>query len=169
MPPVSQIQQPLKALVLIFLWSALFEDAALFLMSWLAPDIWFHLFHNTEPASLDVAFLRRSAGQWAAFTLAQGIALWHWQRQPIWLAIVAGVRFSDLFTDISYILAVPTLTMLGWIALVPPPFLNLFGVAIMLRGYRQASASLARMRSQELTPSRVGHLPAAVRVADPDD
>lgn len=169
MAPVIRIQQPLKALVLIFLWGALLEDAALLLMSWLAPDIWFHLFHNAAPQSLDVAFLRRSAGQWAAFALAQGIALWRWQRQPIWLAIVAGVRFSDLFTDISYILAVPTLTTLGWIALVPPPFLNLFGVVIMLRGYRQASASLARMRSQESTPSRVGHLPAAIRVADPDD
>jgi hypothetical protein len=145
MPPVLQIRQPLKALVLIFLWGALLEDAALFLMAWLAPDIWFQLFHNAAPASLDVAFLRRSAGQWAAFTLAQGIALWRWQRQPIWLAIVAGVRFSDLFTDISYILAVPTLTTLGWLALLPPPFLNLFGVVIMLRGYRQAKASLARV------------------------
>jgi hypothetical protein len=169
MPPAIQIRQPLKALVLIFLWAALLEDAALFLMSWLAPDIWFQLFHNAAPASLDVAFLRRSAGQWAAFTLAQGIALWRWQRQPIWLAIVAGVRFSDLFTDISYILAVPTLTSLGWIALVPPPFLNLFGVVIMLRGYRQASASLARGEIARVD-SVQGRAPtAALRVADRND
>jgi len=38
---------------------------------------------------------------------------------------------SDLFTDVSYILAVPSLTTLGWILLVPPPFLNLVGVVIM--------------------------------------
>ena len=144
---VAQIQQPLKALVLIFIWGALLEDSALFMMSWMAPDIWFQLFHSASPASLDVAFLRRSAGQWVAFALAQAIALWRWQRQPIWLAIVAGVRFSDLFTDISYILAVPTLTALGWIVLTPPPFLNLFGVLIMLRGYRQASTSLACLRA----------------------
>jgi hypothetical protein len=39
---------------------------------------------------------------------------------------------------VSYILAVPSLTTLGWMLLVPPPFLNLVGVVIMLCGYRQA-------------------------------
>jgi hypothetical protein len=56
----------------------------------------------------------------------------------VWLAVTAGVRFSDLFTDLSYILAVPSLTTLGWILLLPPPVLNLVGVVIMLRGYYQA-------------------------------
>jgi hypothetical protein len=82
--------------------------------------------------------LRRSAGHWAAFALAQAITLWRWPNDPVWLAVSAGVRFSDLFTDVSYILAVPSLTTLGWILLVPPPFLNLVGVVIMLCGYRQA-------------------------------
>jgi len=132
------ITQPLKALILIFLWGALLEDTAIFFMAWLAPELWFQLFHHAEPASLDVAFLRRSAGQWAAFALAQALALWRWRRQPVWLPIVAGVRFSDLFTDLSYILAVPSLTTLGWCVLLPPPVLNLIGVVIMLRGYRQA-------------------------------
>jgi hypothetical protein len=45
--------------------------------------------------------------------------------------VSAGVRFSDLFTDVSYIVAVPSLTTLGWILLLPPPFLNLVGVVIM--------------------------------------
>jgi hypothetical protein len=134
------IKQPLKALILIFLWGALLEDTIIFLMSWLAPDLWFWLFHNTAPASLDVAFLRRSGGQWAAFALAQAIALSRWRQQPVWLPIVAGVRFSDLFTDVSYILAVPSLTILGWCVLLPPPFLNFIGVVIMLWGYRQAIA-----------------------------
>ena len=135
------IKQPLKSLILVFLWGALLEDTIIFLMSWLAPDIWFQLFHNAAPASLDVAFLRRSGGQWAAFALAQAIALWRWRKEPVWLAIVAGVRFSDLFTDFSYILAVPSLTTLGWCLLTPPPFLNSIGVVIMLLGYRQAEAS----------------------------
>jgi hypothetical protein len=51
------------------------------------------------------------------------------------------VRFSDLFTDVSYILAAPSLTLLGHALLTPPPFLNLIGVIIMLQGYRQASAA----------------------------
>ncbi len=107
------------------------------------PDVWFRLFHHAAPASLDVAFLRRSGGQWAAFALAQAIALWRWRKQPIWLPIVAGVRFSDLFTDISYVLAVPSLTTLGWWGLIPPPFLNFIGELILLRGYQQATAPVS--------------------------
>jgi hypothetical protein len=131
------IEGRLKALILVFLWGALLEDTLLFVMAWLAPDLWFRAFHAAAPAGLEVAFLRRSAGQWAAFALAQAIALWRWRRDPLWLVITAGVRFSDLFTDLCYVLAVPSLTRLGWALLLPPPVLNLVGVVILLRGYRQ--------------------------------
>jgi hypothetical protein len=131
------IERRLRILILIYLWVALVEDTSLFVMAWVAPDVWFRAFHGAAPASLDVAFLRRSAGQWLAFALAQGIALACWKKKPVWLVMVAGVRFSDLFTDISYILAVPSLTTFGWICLLPPAVLNLVGVLIMLRGYRQ--------------------------------
>lgn len=137
------IERRLKIAILIYLWAALLEDTSLFVMAWLQPDAWFRLLHGAVPTGFDVALLRRSAGQWAAFALAQGIALWRWKRTPIWLAIVGGVRFSDLFTDISYILAVPSLTTLGWVCLLPPPLLNLVGVVIMLRGYREARAAMA--------------------------
>ena len=36
------------------------------------------------------------------------------------------------------IFAVPSLSTLGWVFLLPPPLLNLPGVVIMLRGYEQA-------------------------------
>ena len=141
---MPRIERRLKIVILIYLWAALLEDTSLFLIAWLAPNLWFRLLHGVAPAGLEVAFLRRTAGQWAAFALAQGIALWCWRRTPIWLVIVAGVRFSDLFTDISYVLAVPSLTTLGWICLLPPPLLNLVGVVIMLRGYQEARADIAR-------------------------
>ena len=137
------IERRLRIIILIYLWAALLEDTSLFVMAWLQPDAWFRFLHGAAPTGFDIAFLRRSAGQWAAFALAQGIALLRWKRSPIWLVIVAGVRFSDLFTDISYILAVPSLTTLGWVCLLPPPLLNLAGVAIMLRGYRDARADKA--------------------------
>ncbi|MDQ6912254.1 MAG: hypothetical protein M3128_05200 [Verrucomicrobiota bacterium] len=128
----------LKTSVLIYLWAALIEDSVLFVMSWLAPQVWFHLFHNTTTFTvLETAFLRRSGGQWLAFALAQAITLLCWRKWPVWLVITAGVRFSDLFTDICYILAAPALTKLGWLLLLPPPLLNLIGVVIMLRGYEQ--------------------------------
>lgn len=132
------LTQGLRIVILVYLWGALVEDSALFLMSWLAPNIWFQLFHTVTPSALESAFLRRSGGQWAAFALAQAITLWRWKKNPVWLAVTAGVRFSDLFTDISYIVAVPSLTTLGWVCLSPPALLNLLGVVIMLRGYEQA-------------------------------
>lgn len=135
------IERRLKILILIFLWVATLEDTFLFLMAWFAPDLWFKVFHASVPAGLEVAFLRRSAGQWAAFALAQAITLWRWEKEPVWLPITAGIRFSDLFTDISYILAVPSLTPIGWMLLLPPPLLNLIGVIILLRGYRQIQNS----------------------------
>ena len=136
--PLFMIERRLKIFIVIYLWAALVEDTVLFVMAWIAPDIWFRVFHAGVPAGLEIALLRRSAGQWAAFALAHAITLWRWPKEPVWLAVSAGVRFSDLFTDVSYIVAVPSLTTLGWILLVPPPFLNLIGVVIMLAGYRQA-------------------------------
>jgi hypothetical protein len=103
------IDRRLQTFIVIFLWAALVEDIVIFLLAWLAPDIWFRLFHATVPAGLETALLRRSAGQWAAFALAQAVTLWRWRKDPVWLAACAGVRFSDLFTDVSYILAVPSL------------------------------------------------------------
>ena len=131
------IERSLRVAILIYLWGALVEDTSLFLMAWLHPEVWFRVFHGVAPTGLDIALLRRAGGQWAAFALAQGIALCYWRKNPVWLVIVAGARFSDLFTDISYILAVPSLTTLGWVCLTPPPVLNLLGVVIMLRGYRE--------------------------------
>jgi hypothetical protein len=127
----------LRLAILAYLWAALTEDTLIFVLAWVYPDLWFQLFHRSTPTGLEVALLRRSAGQWAAFALAQAIALALWRTKPVWLAVVAGIRFSDLFTDISYILAAPSLTPLGWVLLSPPAVLNLIGVVIMLQGYEQ--------------------------------
>jgi hypothetical protein len=135
------IGRRLKTIILIYLWIALVEDTVLFLLAWLAPNVWFQAFHGVIPTALETALLRRSSGQWAAFALAQAITIWRWRKNPSWLAVEAGVRFSDLFTDISYVIAVPSLSLLGWVLLLPPPVLNLIGVVIMLRGYKQAQAT----------------------------
>jgi hypothetical protein len=59
---------------------------------------------------------------------------------------MAGVQFSDLFADFSYILSVPSLTTAGWIFLLPPPVLNLLGVVIMLWGYYQRAKACREVR-----------------------
>ena len=130
------LTQPLKALVLLFLGGALVEDATIFALAWLAPDLWFRLFHHAAPAGLETTLLRRAAGQWAAFAIVQAVALLRWKVQPIWLVVVAGLRASDLLTDLSYIAAAPSLTTLGWGALTPPAFLNAAFIVVMMRAWR---------------------------------
>lgn len=134
------VKPVLRGFVLLFLGGALLEDAAIFALSWAAPELWFHVFHHAEPAGLDVALLRRAGGQWAAFAVVQAIALWRWRTRPLWLIVVAGLRASDLLTDLSYVISVPSLTPLGWAALLPPPVLNTLFVVVMVLAYRQATA-----------------------------
>ena len=137
------IERRLRIAILIFLWAALVEDTLLFVMAWVAPDLWFRVFHAALPAGLDVAWLRRSAGQWLAFSLVQGLTLWQWNKEPLWLVVTAVARFTDLFTDISYVISAPSLTQLGWVFLLPPPVLNLIGIVIMVRGYQQMRGGTA--------------------------
>jgi hypothetical protein len=138
------IERRLRIAILIFLWAALVEDTLLFVMAWVAPDLWFRVFHAALPAGLDVAWLRRSAGQWIAFSLVQGVTLWRWKREPLWLVATAVARFTDLFTDISYVISsAPSLTQLGWFFLLPPPVLNSIGIVILLLGYRQMRSGTA--------------------------
>jgi hypothetical protein len=131
------LDRRIKSLILIALWVALIEDTLLFLMAWFRPQLWFQLFHQTIPVPLEIALLRRAAGQWLAFAIAQAVTIFFWKKYPLWLVITAGVRFSDLFTDISYVISVPSLTSLGWMCLLPPPVLNTIVIVLVLWGYRQ--------------------------------
>ena len=119
----------------LYLWAALLEDSASFVLAWVAPDIWFRIFHHTTGSGLEIAFLRRSAGQWAAFAIGQAATLALWRKFPVWLAIAAALRFSDLFTDVSYLLSAPHLTPAAWFLLSPPAPLNLIGVVLLLYLY----------------------------------
>ena len=135
------ITMPVKVLMLVFLGGALVEDTSLCVLSWWQPDLWFHVFHHADPLGFDVALLRRAGGQWAAFALVQAIALLRWRTQPLWLVIVAGARISDLFTDLSYLASVPSLTPIGWVALLPPAFLNLAFALTMMAAWRQLAGT----------------------------
>lgn len=75
-------------------------DALLALIAYLFPKAWFFVFHGAayvDPQGL----LQRAAGSFLAFLIIQALALWLWEKRPEMLAVVAGVRFSDVFTDLS--------------------------------------------------------------------
>lgn len=92
-------------------------DLTLSLLGYFGPELWFRLFHGVaynDPQG----FLRRSAANWTAFLLIQLIALLRWKKDHMWLKVVAGVRFSDLFTDLAYLLFCSDITLFGRIALM---------------------------------------------------
>ncbi len=94
-------------------------DALLVLWAFGFPEWWFVLFHTTEQATPGAElFLKRCGANWAAFALFQGLALKYWKSSPHWLAIVAGLRLGDSFTDVTYVVFAPDPT---WIAIVALP------------------------------------------------
>lgn len=91
-------------------------DVTLVTLAGFFPGVWFAVFHGV-PYVDPQGFLRRCAANWAAFALLQGIAFARWTRSPRWLAIVAGVRLSDIFTDWTYLAFSQDLTWFGRIGL----------------------------------------------------
>ena len=122
------------------LWDALLAVVALGL-----PDLWFQLFHGIPyvdpqgtPADL-VGLLRRSGAVWAAFTLFQFIAFLRWRERPYWLAVVAGIRLTEVFSDWTYLFfADHHITWLGGLALLIAPPSNWLMGWFLVRSYHRA-------------------------------
>ena len=99
------------------------------------PGLWFSLFHGSayvDPEGL----LRRTAGNWAAFALVQIVALFRWRRSPYWLPVVAGVRFSDMFTDWSCLYFCHDVTWIGRVGFFAAAPLNVLIGWYLIRTYR---------------------------------
>lgn len=115
-------------------------DAVLVVWAFGFPDLWFDSFHRTLEGSAGAElFLKRCGANWAGFLLFQVLALMYWKAQPFWLAIVAGLRFSDLFTDAVYALFAEDLT---WLASLSLPVMGLLNFALgwfFLRSYLVSS------------------------------
>ena len=97
----------------------------LVLVTWVftAPQLWFTVWHGV-PGDDASGFLRRCGANWAAFLLFQSIALWRWRREPWWLLVVAGVRLSDIFTDLTVALVAKDLTWTGAVLLPAGSLMN---------------------------------------------
>ncbi len=113
-------------------------DAALVLWAFVFPDLWFQAFHGIESGSpLAELFLQRCGANWAAFLLLQAIAWRRWRTEVVWLAIVAGVRLSDIFTDFTYALLSPDPTWFSWAGLPLMGLINLLLGLFFLASYRK--------------------------------
>ena len=71
----------------------------------------------------------------------QGVALWRYKREPVWLAVVAGCRLGDVLTDWAVVFTADHLTWVGTVAfMLAGPANLIFGVALL----SQPSASPQR-------------------------
>ena len=106
-------------------------DVSLSLMTALAPQWWFQTFHGVQGDALAVLFLQRCGANWTAFALFQILAVARWRRSTVWLPIIAGVRFSDVFTDWTYLAVSPHTEIIGVPAFLLPAAMN-WGMALLL-------------------------------------
>ena len=115
---------------------AIVVDVSLVALTVLKPDWWFAELHGVGAADAAGPFayglLFRASAHWAAFAAFQITALSLWRSHLVWLPIVAGLRFSDVFTDWTYLVAAPpTGGPDATIGLMLPAFMN-WGMALFL-------------------------------------
>ncbi|MBI3288954.1 MAG: hypothetical protein HYZ74_05500 [Elusimicrobia bacterium] len=127
-PDERRIQRTLAGLVAL--------DVVLTLWALLAPQLWFRIFHGAPYADPE-GFLRRCGANWAAFALFQAVALARWRKNPTWLAVVAGIRLSDIFTDWTYLAFCAHITPFGYAALAAVSPLNMFLGWWLLRAHER--------------------------------
>jgi hypothetical protein len=115
-------------------------DVTLTTWAFAFPDLWFKVFHGVgydDPQG----FLRRCGANWAAFAVCQAIAVARWKKDRMWLAIVAGVRLSDIFTDVTYVLVARDTTWFAKATLAPTSLANLIIGLKLMSAYRGAARS----------------------------
>lgn len=115
---------------------AILIDVVLCGMTWVAPDLWFETLHGAPADPAQLAFLRRCGAHWAAFAVFQLVALLRWRSGLYWLLLAAGMRLSDLLTDLTYLASSATLTPSGTISLLAPFWLNLGMALILIYAFR---------------------------------
>jgi hypothetical protein len=108
----------------------------------LRPDLWFRYIHGVGYADPQGLLLRTGA-VWVAFSLFQLIARLKWEVQPFWLAVIAGIRLTEIFSDWTYLAVASDLTSFGWIALFVNPPMNAFLGWYFIRAFRRVNVEFS--------------------------
>ena len=128
------MRNPNKYVINLILLVFILLDLVYAVICFFFPDFWYHTFHGTEyidPQGL----LQRTAAIWATFTLFQLLALLKWQKQPYWLAIIAGMRLSEFIADWAYLYFAEDITALGRLGLLVSSPANFLICLYLLRSY----------------------------------
>src|SRR5687767_9166497 len=92
-------------------------DLGLTLVGFAWPELWFRLIHGA-PADDPQRFLQRAAAAWLVFLGLQVVAYVRFARDPVWLAVIAGVRLSDMLADWTHALFAADVSLLGYACLL---------------------------------------------------
>ena len=106
-----------KTLVNIFLVALILLDLAYFIVAFFFRDFWFAQIHGT-PYDDPQGLLPRAGAVWFSFVVFQSLTLFKWRSRPYWLAITAGLRSAELFTEWTYCYFAHDLTATGKIGLL---------------------------------------------------
>lgn len=122
-------------------------DATISVTAFFFPAAWYSLFHGAvyvDPQGL----LRRMAANWAAFALVQLVALCRWRARPHWLAVVAGARLGDMFTDWTCLYFCHDVTWLGRIGFAAASPFNVLAAWFLLRSFVRIQDDAAGARAE---------------------
>jgi Na+-driven multidrug efflux pump len=99
-------------------------DVCYFVICVFFPEQWFKMFHGSpyvDPQGL----LRRNGAIWGTMALFQLLALINWRRKPYWLAIIGGLRGSEIFAEWVYLYFARNMTGIGSVSLLVATPLNI--------------------------------------------
>lgn len=116
-----------------------------------APSLWIRLIHGTG-AGDPLGLLHRLGAVWAAFAVWQIVAYLKWEREPGWLMVVAGIRWTEIWADWVYLAFADDATLLGTVALLGASPVNVLCGWLFYRSYLRYS----RARTAPAAPSRPG-------------
>ena len=106
--------------------------------AFLFPQLWYRILHDAEYVDPQ-GLLRRTGAIWAAFTVLQVLALPRWRTAPHWLALVCGIRLSEMFADWTYLAFADHVTPFGTAALIFTLPANLLICWFLFATYRAAA------------------------------
>ncbi len=129
---VSGSRARLTDLILIAL---IVFDLVVAVGAFLFPGLWYRILHDAayvDPQGL----LRRTGAIWVAFTVLQVLALPRWRTAPYWLALVCGIRLSEMFADWTYLAFAESVTPFGTVTLIVTLPANLLICWFLFATYR---------------------------------
>lgn len=113
-------------------------DIVLSVVALFIPEFWSRVMHGV-PYDDPQGLLRRTGATWVAFTLFQGIALARWRKEPFWLVVVAGLRWSEIITDWIYLYFCQDITLFGRLGLFVSPPVNILAGWYLIKSYQHCS------------------------------